>query len=150
MEVQGAILAGWGNITELLSMFLTAMHKDQSRMGLALLIISQTQQGVSGWSLNLLRHGYGQRRRSRWDEAVTAHLKQYRKGKDSLWGHQKEKEALHTYIYIYIFFFFFLTQTHSRNVIFYKKSCYCNPPFRYIYIKSPPGFVTSVKVFRAD
>lgn len=39
---------------ELLIIFMTAMEKDQSRMGSALLLITQTERGVSGQSLDLL------------------------------------------------------------------------------------------------
>jgi len=70
---------------ELSIIFMTAMHRDQSRMGLPLLLIAQTEQGVCGQSLNLLWHWYGGRRRNKSDKAVTAHLKKHGKEKDSLW-----------------------------------------------------------------
>lgn len=39
---------------ELLIIFMMAMRKDQSKMGLALLLIAQTERGSSGQSSNLL------------------------------------------------------------------------------------------------
>lgn len=84
--------------------------------------------GVSVQSLNLLWHWYVGKRNSS-DKVVTAYLKESRKGRFIVttlnsWILKEGKRNA-----------FYMLSPLSKNLIFYIKPCYCNPPFRHVYEK---------------